>query len=70
LEIRPAAKLAGHNQIPQMVAQIASHFDGVEILVHPRLKDHYPLVGIQQFNGQELKLPLDTAVLSLVGEVG
>lgn len=30
------------------------------VLVHPRLTDHFPEVGIRQFNGQELKLPEDS----------
>lgn len=27
------------------------------VLVHPRLTDYFPEVGIQQFNHQELQLP-------------
>ena len=30
------------------------------IRVHPRLTDHFPEVGIQQFNDQELKLPQES----------
>ena len=34
--------------------------DDYRVMVHPRLKDHYPQVGIQQFNGLKLKLPPDS----------
>ncbi|HEY3372381.1 MAG TPA: HNH endonuclease [Prolixibacteraceae bacterium] len=34
--------------------------DDYRVLVHPRLRDYYPLVGIQQFNGKELILPGDS----------
>jgi len=30
------------------------------VLVHPRLTDHFPEVGIRQFSGQELHLPQDS----------
>ncbi|MBA4409489.1 MAG: hypothetical protein C0397_08705 [Odoribacter sp.] len=31
--------------------------DNYRILVHPRLTDHFPDVGIRQFSGYELHLP-------------
>jgi predicted restriction endonuclease len=34
--------------------------DDYLVLVQPRLRDHYPLVGIEQFNGKELILPSDS----------
>ena len=34
--------------------------DDYRVLVHSRLTDYFPEVGIRQFNGQELKLPLDS----------
>lgn len=34
--------------------------DDYRIRVHPRLTDHFPEVGIRQFNNQELKLPADS----------
>ena len=39
---------------------LVSVSDDYRVLVHPRLRDHYPQVGIQQFNGQELILPPDS----------
>ena len=39
---------------------LVSVSDDYRVLVHPRLTDHYPQVGIQQFNHQELKLPADS----------
>jgi putative restriction endonuclease len=33
--------------------------DDYRIRVHPCLTDHFPEVGIRQFNNQELKLPLE-----------
>jgi putative restriction endonuclease len=39
---------------------LVSVSDDYRVLVHPRLTDHYPQVGIRQFNHQELKLPADS----------
>ena len=39
---------------------LVSVSDDYRVLVHPRLTDHFPQVGIQQFNGQELNLPQDS----------
>jgi putative restriction endonuclease len=33
--------------------------DYYRVIVHPNLKDHYPLVGTQQFNRQTIQLPSD-----------
>lgn len=38
---------------------LVSVSDDYRVLVHPRLTDHFPEVGIRQFNGQELHLPPD-----------
>jgi len=46
-----------HFIIHQLIGLIS---DDYQVLIYPRLKDHYPTVGIQQFNGQELKLPSDS----------
>ncbi|HEX7583704.1 MAG TPA: HNH endonuclease [Prolixibacteraceae bacterium] len=39
---------------------LVSVSDDYRVLVHPRLTDHFPEVGIRQFSGQELHLPPDS----------
>jgi putative restriction endonuclease len=39
---------------------LVSVSDDYRVLVHPRLTDHFPEVGIRQFAHQELKLPYDS----------
>jgi putative restriction endonuclease len=39
---------------------LVSVSDDYRVLVHPRLTDHFPEVGIRQFAHQELKLPSDS----------
>ncbi|MBV5313941.1 MAG: HNH endonuclease [Prolixibacteraceae bacterium] len=39
---------------------LVSVSDDYRVLVHPRLTDHFPEVGIRQFNRQELHLPQDS----------
>ncbi|MDO8928889.1 MAG: HNH endonuclease [Bacteroidota bacterium] len=39
---------------------LVSVSDDYRVLVHPRLTDHFPEVGIRQFNGHELHLPQDS----------
>lgn len=39
---------------------LVSVSDDYRVLVHPRLTDYFPEVGIRQFNGQELHLPQDS----------
>jgi putative restriction endonuclease len=39
---------------------LVSVSDDYRVLVHPRLTDHFPEVGIRQFNRQEIHLPPDS----------
>ena len=39
---------------------LVSVSDNYQVLVHPRLTDHFPEVGIRQFSGRQLYLPSDS----------
>jgi putative restriction endonuclease len=39
---------------------LVSVSDDYRVLVHPRLTDHFPEVGILQFSGQQIHLPTDS----------
>lgn len=43
--------------------------DDYRVLVHPRLTDHFPEVGIQQFANQEIKLPNDSRFYPSLGKL-
>jgi len=45
---------------PTLHRGLVSVSNDYRVLVHPRLTDHFPQVGIQQFKGQELHLPQDS----------